>query len=206
MMGLKLTIRGIVQKVGYRNAVYRAAKEMKIKGYVKNLDDPDESVEAVIQHPDSQVLETFIKKIKINDGFIEVHEILKEEIQEKECPKFEIIRGSSKDEEGERLDVAEMALKNLTKAVVSGNQKIIEKQDEMINVLSKKQDQTIKVLSQKHDETNAILTKFSEETHISFDVMEKKYGAISEKLGKLDKMADSFDELVEILRMFKPKE
>jgi len=195
MKSLKLTIKGIVQKVGYRNAVYRVAKEMKVKGYVKNLGDPDDSVELVVQHPDSQVLEAFIKKIKINDGFIEVHEILREEIKEKEYLKFEVIRGSSADEEGERLDVAEMALKNLTKAVVSGNQKIIEKQDE-----------TIKVLSQKHDATNAILTKFSEETHASFDLMEKKYGAISEKLGKLDKMADSFDELVEILRMFKPKE
>jgi len=61
-------------------------------------------------------------------------------------------------------------------------------------------------MNKKQDENTGVLKKFSEETHASFDLMEKKYGAISEKLGKLDKMADSFDELVEILRMFKPKE
>jgi len=174
----------MVQKVGYRNTLYRLAKKMKITGYVKNLSDPDESVEAVVQHHDEKVLEDFIRQININDGFIEVQEIIKEEIKDKKYEKFEVIRGSSDDENGERLDLAELQLKRLTEAVISGNQKIIEKQDENTNVLK----------------------KFSEETHASFDLMEKKYGAISEKLGKLDKMADSFDELVEILRMFKPKE
>jgi acylphosphatase len=198
MKSLKLTVKGIVQKVGFRNTVYRAAKKLGIRGYIKNLDDPDESVEAVIQHPDEKVLEEFINKIRINDGFIEVHEILKEEMEEKEYLKFEAIRGSFEEENAERLDVAEMQLKRLTGAVVTGNQQVIEK-------LGGKLDKVNDNLGEKMDNVGNKLEAFSSATMQRFDTVDKKYGKISEKLDKLDKISDSLERLADVLEAFKPK-
>ena len=167
MKSLKLTVRGIVQKVGFRNTVYRTAKEMKIKGYVKNLDDPDESVEIVAQHSDPKVLEEYIKKIKINDGLIEVHEIIKEEVTEKEHRKFDVVRGSPEEENAERLDVAEIQLKKLTQAVISGDNKLGEKLD---NVGVK-----VEIVGEKVDTLGNKLDSFSTATTDRFDMVDNKY-------------------------------
>ena len=153
---------------------------MKIKGYVKNLDDPDESVEIVAQHPDSNTLEDYIKKIKINDGLIEVHEIIKEDITEKEHRKFIVIRGSPEDENAERLDVAEIQLKKLTHAVISGDNKLGEKLDNVANKID----------------------SFSTATTDRFDTVDTKYGRIYQTLVPI---SESLKELVEIFRSFKPK-
>ena len=39
MKRIKMVIRGIVQGVGYRAYIYRIARVLGLKGYVKNLDD-----------------------------------------------------------------------------------------------------------------------------------------------------------------------
>ena len=216
MKSLKLTVKGIVQKVGYRNTVYRAARKMGINGYVKNLDDPKESVEAVIQHPDEKVLEEFIDKIKINDGIVEVHEIVKEKIEEKEFPKFEIIRGSPEEESAERLDVAEMQLKTLTGAVYivgekveAGNENLGGKIDGLggkIDGLGAKIDITnnsIQVLTVKTDKVAENLNSFANATMQRFDVMETKYGTVSEELREISR---NLKEFVDFIKVFKPKD
>jgi len=123
MKTLKIIVKGIVQRVGYRNNVYRIAKTLKVKGYVKNLDDPDESVEIVAQQEEN-ILNEFLKLIKINDDVTEVNEIEKEEIKPGNYKKFEISRGSYDEENAERLDVAAIHLYNLSKKMDSMNGKL----------------------------------------------------------------------------------
>ena len=188
MKSLKLTIKGIVQKVGYRNIVYRTAKKMGIRGYVKNLDDPDESVEAVIQHADEKILEGFIDKIRIDDGLVEVHDIIKKETEEQVFPKFEIIRGSPEEENTERLDVAEMQLKGLTGAVYTVAEKVDAGNENLggkIDGLGQKIDITnnsIQVLTTKTDKMADNLDSFAHSTMRRFDTVDKKYGKVSENL------------------------
>ena len=204
---------------------------MKIRGYVKNLDDPDESVEIVAQHPDYKVLEEYIKKIKINDGMIEVHEIIKEEATEKEHKKFEVIRGSPEEENAERLDVAEIQLKKLTQAVISGdkdlgekittgnkelgekittgNRGLGEKLDNVsgnVEIVAGKIDNlgvSVGIVGGKIDNLGIKLDSFSNATTDRFDTVDTKYGKISDRL---ERICVSLEELVGILRVFKPKE
>ncbi|MEK6981555.1 MAG: acylphosphatase [Candidatus Micrarchaeota archaeon] len=115
MRTLKLLVKGIVQRVGYRAFVERVARQLKIKGTVKNLADADESVEIIIQHKDRLVTEEFLKKINIRTELVNVEQITKQEVEQPEFVKFEVLRGSYEEENAERLDVAAAHLDNLTR-------------------------------------------------------------------------------------------
>lgn len=57
----EITIRGMVQGVGYRWFAERKAQELRLSGWVKNLDNGDVSV---IAEGDRQTIELFIEKLK----------------------------------------------------------------------------------------------------------------------------------------------
>jgi len=201
MKSVKLTVKGIVQKVGYRNIVYRAARIRSIKGYVRNLDDVEESVEIIAQFPDKRILEDFIKEIMVNDGFVEVHRIIREDTEEKEHLRFEVVRGSYEEENAERLDAAEIQLKRLTQTVISGNQQLGGNMSIGFTQLGDKIDTGFDNLGRKVDNVADKIDSFSAATTGRFDTVDKKYGKIS---NKLDKISGSLEKIVDVFET--PKE
>lgn len=229
MKSLRLTVKGLVQKVGYRNQVYLAARKLKVKGYVKNLNDEDDSVEVLAQHKDGKVLDEFIERIRIRDGLIEVEEIIREDVEMGAFPKFKRVLGSYEEENAERLDTAAYHLSGLTHEVRAHreethagfaslgskmdvtNRKLdsangkLESANTKLDVANDKLDSAngkLDSTNAKLGESNQKLDSFSENTSSRFDVVDTKYGKISDKL---ERISGSLDELVSILRQFAPQ-
>ena len=209
MKALKLTVRGRVQKVGYRRLVDEVAYHLEVAGHVKNLED-GKTVEIIAEHEDEAVLKKFVEKVKIREYPIRVEKIETNEIEPKGYEEFEVIEGPLEIENRESLEAGAIYMRKLagemkqTRIELGGKQdKTLEKQDKMLE----KQDETIKVLGSKMDSgfTNLgnKLDRFSDGTSERFDTMEQKYGKVSENLEAISK---DLHELVEILKAFKPKE
>ena len=183
MKTFKIIVKGTVQRVGYRNSVYRIAKGLGIVGNIRNLDDPDESVEIFAQ---GVKIDDFLDAIKINNGVIDVKSIEKKETADEELfNKFEITRGTYEVENAERLDVAAYFLEQQVNETKTGFRESKER------------------LTDGFGKVEGKLDTFHHDTSKRFDVMENKYGTVSENL---EKIAKDLHELVDILRMFKPKE
>ena len=160
MKSLKLTVKGRVQKAGYRNFVDEAAYVLGIKGEVKNLEDG--SVEIIAQHKDEGALEKFVEKISVSEYPIHVREVKREYVDVSPFEEFDIKRGDLAAEQSERLDEAAFYLRK-----VSGR-----------------------------------LDSFSENTSSRFDVVDTKYGKISDKL---EEISVSLSKLVSVLERFAPE-
>jgi acylphosphatase len=66
---VKITVGGLVQGVGFRYFVQSTAKNLGIKGYVKNLYNDDVEIEA---EGDDQILKQFIEEVKIGPRFAHI--------------------------------------------------------------------------------------------------------------------------------------
>ncbi len=64
---VKLIVRGVVQKVGYRWIVRDEANKLGINGIVRNL--PDKTVEVICEAKDEATLKEFISEIS-RDRFL----------------------------------------------------------------------------------------------------------------------------------------
>jgi len=180
MKSLKLTIKGRVQKVGYRNLVDEVAFNLNVRGYAKNLDD--KTVEIVAEHEDKNVLGRFIEMIKIEEYPIKVTDIKTEEIQPKGYKEFEVIEGALEIENRESLEAGATYMRKL-----AGEMKLMRKE------LGEKIDRT----NENTNKTNETLGSFSNATMDRFDTVDTKYGKISETMR----------EFVDLFRAtFKPKE
>ena len=71
-VGVQLTIRGLVQGVGYRYYCYRAAKSLGVTGWVKN--NPDGSV-TIMAEGDRSLLEELINELKVGPSHATVTDI-----------------------------------------------------------------------------------------------------------------------------------
>ncbi|RLI80373.1 carbamoyltransferase HypF [Archaeoglobales archaeon] len=90
----RLTVKGIVQGVGFRPFIYRLAKSMNLKGYVKNTGDG--TVEIVID----KSLEEFLTRLKNEKPPIsQIDDIKVEEIQKITYNDFVIEESSGRGEE-----------------------------------------------------------------------------------------------------------
>ncbi|RJQ54427.1 MAG: acylphosphatase [Actinobacteria bacterium] len=76
---LRITVSGLVQGVGYRAFVTRAAAEMGIRGAVRNL--PDGDVEVVAQ-AGSRALEKFLLELRRGPRMARVQDIRVESVRE----------------------------------------------------------------------------------------------------------------------------
>ena len=177
MKTLKIIIKGIVQKVGYRSFVDRIAKRLKLKGYVKNLDDPEESVEIVVQDTDKKVIEDFLQRINIKTELTDVQQIIRQETDEREFVKFEIVRGPYEEENAERLDIAAYHLDSLTKEVHGLTREVKTGFGEMGDKLE--------TVGNKLDTVGNKLDTFHQDTVNRFDVLDHKYGKISATLERI---------------------
>ncbi len=132
---VKIIVKGEVQRVGYRDAIERIARKLNIKGFVENLKPYD--VRIICEGAEGDV-KRFIGALKIEgDPLINVSDIaVAYEQPTEEFRYFEIKRGSSEEETGERLDLAALHLKNLTGAISMMNTNLGGK----IDVLGEKID------------------------------------------------------------------
>ena len=104
--------KGDVQRVGYRDAVERIARKLKLTGFVENVKPYD--VRIVCKGEKGRV-EEFIKQINISEFPIDVEDLdVKFEDSTEEFEYFEIRRGDWTEELGERLDSARAELKQNT--------------------------------------------------------------------------------------------
>jgi len=113
---VKIIVKGEIQRVGYRDAVEKIARKLDINGFVENLKPYD--VRIVCEGEEGNI-KRFLGALKIEgDPFISVSDIAVEyEKPTAEFLYFEIKRGNTEEETGERLDLAALYLKNLTSAV-----------------------------------------------------------------------------------------
>jgi len=219
MKAFKIIVRGRVQKFGYRRLVDEAAFDLGITGYVKNLDDK-KTVEIFAEHEDMAIIRKFVEKIKIVEYPIRVEQVEMKEVQPGGYGGFEVIEGPLEIENRESIEAGAIYMRKLATEMKMTREELGNKMDEgfaklgdKMDTLSNKMDEGFAKLGDKMDTlSNKMdngftklgdkLDKFSDNTHKRFDVMEQKYGTISENL---DKIAKDLHELVEILKMFKPK-
>jgi acylphosphatase len=193
-----LTVKGEVQRVGYRDAVERIARELKLTGCVENIEPYDVKI---VCEGEKDAVEAFIRQINIKDDRIYVENIdVRYEEPTNEFTFFKIIRGDMVEELGERFDRANYDLRALS-----------EKQTETINILKEntgilkqntnihqentgilKQNTNIHqentgILTGFRDETNNNLTHLREDTNNNFTTLDSKYHVISEDMRSLRK-------------------
>ena len=103
-----ITVKGEVQRVGYRDFVERIARKLKINGFVENLKPHDVRI---VCEGDEKPIATFLKQIDIKKSPVFVENIDAQYMEPtNEFKWFEIHRGEPMEEIGERMDVINTAL------------------------------------------------------------------------------------------------
>ncbi len=193
MQRVEITARGDVQKVGFRDAVQRAARELGLSGTVQNVEPYDVRI---VAEGEEAALKEFVKAINIQDGPIRVQELdVSWAPATGEFQYFKILRGDWQEELGERFDTAvvllhrsiELGEQNLmvskeslmvskenlmvSKENLSVGKMMLEKQDRMLD----KQDQML----EKQDETLGEIRGMRSDLQ---EYMEKRLSRIEEEI------------------------
>ena len=104
MKRANIIVKGEVQRVGYRDAVAKLARKLKIEGFVENLKHYD--VRIIAEGEDANI-DLFIERIEIRKFPMDVESTeVSFETYEGEFEYFEIKRGDWHEELLERLDTA----------------------------------------------------------------------------------------------------
>ena len=178
--------KGEVQRVGYRDAVEKIARKLKITGFVHNLKPYDVRIVAEGEENsiDKFIEETKITKFPIN---VESTAVSFEKFKGK-FKYFEIKRGNWKEELGERLDTAGTLLYRSVelgeKSVELGERSVAlsEESAEIGKTMLDKQDQTISIIKSGVDEMH----DFKSEARESFTTLRGDYGKISDKMDEMN--------------------
>ena len=140
----EIIARGEVQRVGYRDVVERAARKLKLTGFVENVTPYD--VRVVCEGERSSI-NALIERIKIKEHPIDVDELKVRFVPATgEFEYFAIKRGKMAEELGERLDIANARMTGMIEkqdVMIEKQDVMIEKQDVMIgkqDVMIGKQD------------------------------------------------------------------
>jgi acylphosphatase len=176
-------VKGEVQRVGYRDAVEKIARKLKITGFVENIKPYD--VRIVAEGEDENISE-FVAQIEIKKFPVDVESTeVSFDAYKGEFDYFEIKRGEWQEELLERLDNAGALLYKsvaLGEESVSIGWKMLEKQDMML----KKQDVTIAGISEvaeKIDESKEdIVTAISSLREDLKSYMENKFAKIEHEI------------------------
>lgn len=179
-----------VQRVGFRDAVWKIARNLGLSGTVQNLEPYDVSI---VAEGEEAALKEFVKAIDIQDGPIRV-QTLKANWSAATCefPYFKILRGDWQEELGERFDVAvgllhrgiEVGEQNLmvskenlmvSKENLSIGKMMLEKQDKMLG----KQDGMLETQDETLDEIRGMRSDLNENANtrlarIEEDIVEIK--------------------------------
>ncbi|CAD6493266.1 MAG: Acylphosphatase [Candidatus Argoarchaeum ethanivorans] len=193
-----IVAKGNVQRVGYRDMVEKIASKLELTGFVENL--KPRSVR-IVAEGEEKILSMFVTQVKIEE-----HPIVPVSVEEidvkfgaatREFEYFEIKRGDPQEELGERMDTAGALLYRSVelgnKSVSIGN-KMLEKQDAMLekqDAMLEKQDTHTSILVEKMDAHTQILTDLRDQTQQNFEILDVKYGRISENMERvIDEMRD----------------
>ncbi len=142
--------KGEVQRVGYRDAVERAARKMKLTGFVENVKPYDVRI---ICEGNKASVESFATSVKIKEFPVDVEHLdVHFEAATGEFEYFEIKRGDMTEELGERLDLARTELKQNT-SILKENSVLLKE-----NISVSKENTTL-------------LKDFKEETNANFQVL-----------------------------------
>ena len=182
MESLRLIVSGRVQKVGYRGLVDEIAFALNVRGQVKNLEN--KTVEIIAEHEDKEVLDNFVKKIKINEYPIRVSQVIIEEIDPKNFKQFEVIEGPLETENRESLEAGAIYMRKLASEQKMMREELGEKFDSGFSGNGERLDSLTKATTER------------------FDAVDTKYGKISDRLEKIN---DSLERLIDVLEVFKPK-
>ena len=87
MKAIEITVKGLVQGIGYRYFVREKAKQAGINGYVMNLTDGNV---LIIAQGDDRDLNDFIEGIKTEHSYAEINEIDIKEAKEEDFEDFQI--------------------------------------------------------------------------------------------------------------------
>ena len=173
MQRVEITARGDVQKVGFRDAVQRAARKLGLSGTVQNLEPYDVRI---VAEGEEAALKEFVKAVDIQDRPIRVQELdVSWAPATGEFQYFKILRGDWQEEMGERFDTAvvllhrsiELGEQNLmvskeslmvSKENLSVGKMMLEKQDRMLD----KQDQMLEKQDRMLDKQDQMLEKQDE--------------------------------------------
>ena len=207
--------KGEVQRVGYRDAVEKIARKLKLTGFVENLKPYDVRI---VAEGKQDALDEFITHIRIEKHPItpiSVEDLdVRFEVATGEFEYFEIKRGDWQDELGERLDVAGALLYRSvelgTRSVELG-EKSVELGEKSVAIGEKTLDKQ-DVMIDKQDEHTQILTEFRDQTLQGFVTLDTKYGRISDNMERLidemqnerketrESMAKLTDAIIELAR------
>jgi len=187
--------KGEVQRVGYRDAVEKIARKLKLTGFVENMRPYDVRI---VAEGEEDVLNEFVAQIRIAKHPIAPISVEDLDVEfgaaTKEFEYFAIRRGDWKEELGERMDTAGALLyrsvelgmesvKNGRESVKIG-EKMLEKQDSMLekqDSMLEKQDKTIEILEDVREDTGEITNAlaFLKEIYRETSELRDKYEVLS---------------------------
>ncbi len=170
MKRVEIIAKGEVQRVGYRDAVEKIARKLKLTGFVENLKPYDVRI---VAEGEEDVLNEFVAQIRITKhpiASIDVEDLeVKFRAATGEFEYFEIRRGDWKEELGEQMDTAGALLYRsveLGTESVGIGKKMLEKQDKTIEILEDMRKDTGEItsalpfLKEIHHETTELRYKY----------------------------------------------
>jgi acylphosphatase len=212
----EIIARGEVQRVGYRDVVERAARNLKLTGFVENVKPYDVRI---VCEGERSAIDSFVEQIKITMHPIEVEDLaVRFEPATGDYAYFEIKRGDMAEELGERLDMANARMTEMKQQqdVMIGKQDVmIEKQDVMIEkqdvMIEKLDDHTtilkentgilkgfrsesngnFKLLHQDNIELKELMAKHELATEERIAALATEIGAVKERLDRLEAVSSS---------------
>ena len=185
MKRVTIIAKGEVQRVGYRDIVEKIARKLHLTGYVENLKPYDVKI---VAEGDENSLNEFLTRIRIDKHPVSPISVEDIDIEfgaaTREFEYFEIRRGDWTEELGERMDVAGALLYRSVELGIESvgiGRVMLGKQDQMLG---------------KQDIHTHVLTEFRDQTQQNFDVLDVKYGKISDGVERaIDEMHDERKEL-----------
>ena len=195
---------GRVQRVGFREHVYRETFNKEISGYVKNLDNGEVEIVAEGSEEDLRAL---IDRITIIRYPIAVKSFsIQWQEATGEFTSFEIIRGDLREELFERVDFAgtimyqtlensELSLKKQDQMLDKQDQ-MLDKQDQMLG----KQDQSLQLQHTMLDKQDQMLDKQDQMLQVGIETKEEVVGLRKDTGKHLD---DEFAEIKKELAAIK---
>jgi len=210
MIRVEIIAGGDVQRVGFRDAVWKIARNLGLSGTVQNLEPYDVSI---VAEGEEDALKEFLKAINIQDGPIRVQKLkVNWSAATGEFLYFKILRGDWQEELGERFDVAvgllhrgiEVGEQNLMvskenlmvskenlsigKMMLEKQDKMLEKQDKMIEKqdgMLEKQDRTIETQDETLDEIRGMRSDLHESANKRLARIEEEIVEIKRSIREL---------------------
>ncbi len=178
-----ITIKGRVQRTGYRDLISDLAENKGITGTVENL--PDGKSLRIIAEAEKPALDEFIELIRVPDDlFVKIKAIdFVFQNATGEFESFEIIYDDFQKEGFERIGEAVIYLKRLN----AGQNKMLEKQDTTIDILRSVKVDTSKIL----ENTSQIPAMREDTASIRYDTREiaaklwDKYEELSKEIAEM---------------------